>query len=337
MTELHPEQQKYPLRELAKRVNGEVFGDPETEIVGISGVKEAQPGEITFIANPKYTPLLKGTSASAAIVQKAIDGLSLSQLIAKNPYYAFSQLVRLFHEKPHVPTGVSPQASIGKGVLLGSDVSIYPFVTVDESAIIGERVTLYSGVFVGAGASIGNDSVIHANASIREAVVLGERVIIHSGTVIGSDGFGFATHEGRHHKILQVGTVVVEDDVEIGSNCTVDRAAMGQTVIGRGTKIDNLVQVAHNVKIGEDCILVAQVGISGSTELGNFVTLAGQVGVVGHIKIGDHAMVGAKSGVSKDIKPNEAMSGIPAIPHRKWLAAQANLIHLPEFRKRLKA
>lgn len=337
MTPRPPEPRRYTLKEIGARVNGSVRGDADIEISGIAGIGEAVPGEMTFVSNPKYLSRLSGTRASAVIVAEAVEGLGISQLVVSNPYFAFSQVVSLYHAKPYVPSGVSPRAEIGRDVRIGADVSIHPFVTVENGAVIGDRVTLHSGVVVGEEASVGNDTILHANVTVRDHAVVGQRVIIHSGTVIGSDGFGFATHQGRHQKILQVGRVRIEDDVEIGANCAVDRAAMGETVIGKGTKIDNLVQVAHNVKIGENCILVAQVGVSGSTELGQYVTLAGQVGVVGHVRIGDRVTIGAKSGVSKDIPAGEAMSGIPAMAHRKWLAAQAVFGRLPELRKRINA
>jgi UDP-3-O-[3-hydroxymyristoyl] glucosamine N-acyltransferase len=322
---------------LAERVGGKVVGDPNGLIRGVAGIREAKSGEITFVSNPRYEAALRSTEAAAVIVARPIGGLKPALLVVPDPYYAFCQIVAYFHQRPYRPRGISQQASIGKNVRLGSDLSIYPFVTIEDDAVIGDRVTLFPGVYIGEGSRVGEDSILYANVSIREEVTIGRRVIIHSGAVIGSDGFGFATHGGRHHKILQVGTVIIEDDVEIGANVTVDRAAMGKTVIGRGTKIDNLVQIAHNVSIGEDSLLVAQVGISGSTEIGHHVTLAGQVGVAGHLSIGDNVVVGGKSGVTKDIPSNQRVSGFPTLPHRKWLEAQASFPHLPEIRKRLAA
>jgi UDP-3-O-[3-hydroxymyristoyl] glucosamine N-acyltransferase len=336
MTERHPDKKLILLRELAERVGAQVIGDPSLPIEGVAGIKEARQGEITFVSNPRYIEALRTTQASAVIVSKPMKDLPLAWLVVKDPYYAFCKIVTYFHQKPYQPTGIHPLASIGPNVKLGSDLSIYPFARVEDGAIIGNRVTLYPGVYIGEGSSIGDDSILYANVSIREKVKIGCRVIIHGGAVIGSDGFGFATHGGRHHKIPQVGIVVVGDDVEIGANVTVDRAALGKTVIGRGTKIDNLVQIAHNVTIGEDSLLVAQVGISGSTQLGNRVTLAGQVGLAGHLTIGDNVVVGAKSGVIRDVSSNDRVSGIFALPHRTWLEVQASLPYLPEFRKRLK-
>jgi len=324
------------LKDLAEKVGGYVAGDPAVLIHGVAGVQEAQPGEITFLANPKYAPQLRTTRASAVILSQPDPKLPCAQVVVENPYFAFSQILSWFIEKPYRAVGVNSLASIGKNVHLGADLSIYPFAVIGDRGMIGDRVTIYPGVFIGEDATIGEDTVIHANVSIREKVCIGRRVIIHSGTVIGSDGFGFATHRGRHHKIPQIGTVVIEDDVEIGANVAVDRAAMGQTVIRRGTKIDNLVQIAHNVTVGEDCLLVSQVGVSGSAVIGHHVTLAGQTGVAGHLTVGDNVIAGGRTGVTKDIAPNQVVSGYPALPHRQWLEAQATFPHLPDLRKRIK-
>lgn len=325
------------LKEIADLVQGKIAGDPAITITGVSSIREAQPGQITFLANPRYQADLEKTAASAVVVAKILKGLSIPMIVVENPYYAFARIVKFFYTLPYHPLGVSKQAIIGTGVVMGKDVSIHPLAVIVDRARIGDRVTIYPGCYVGAETEVGEDSLIYPNVTIRERIQIGKRVIIHSGTVIGSDGFGFATHQGRHEKILQIGTVIIEDDVEIGSNVSVDRAALGKTVIKRGTKIDNLVQIAHNVVIGEDCLIVAQVGISGSTEIGHHVTLAGQVGLVGHIQIGDHVIVGAKSGVSNDLKSHSVVSGIPVMDHKTWLKTQAILPHLPEFRKRIMA
>ncbi len=332
-----PNKPAVPLQQLADHVGGKIVGDPNYLIHGVAGIIEAQSGEITFVANPRYEAALRTTAASAVIVARPLEGLTPASLVVEDPYYAFCRIVTYFYQKPYHPRGISQQSAIGKNVTLGSDLSIYPFVTIGEGAAIGDRVTLFPGVYIGEDSHIGEDSILYANVSVREEVTIGRRVIIHSGAVIGSDGFGFATHQGRHHKIPQVGTVIIEDDVEIGANVTVDRATLGKTVIGRGTKIDNQVQIAHNVSVGEDCLLVAQVGISGSTEIGHHVILAGQVGVAGHLKIGDNVVAGGRSGVTKDIPSDQKVSGFPPLPHRKWLEAQASFPHLPDFRKRLAA
>ena len=331
------ERKSISLKELSAHVGGVITGDSSVMIHGVAGLKEAGAGEITFLSNPRYAQLLGETKASAVILSKSDPKLQCAQLVVENTYYAFAQILNLLVTEPYRPGGISSHAYIGKDVRLGRGLTIHPFVTIALGAEIGDRVVLYPGVFIGAESRIGADTVIHSNASIREKVRIGERVIIQSGAVIGSDGFGFATYQGRHHKIPQIGTVIIEDDVEIGANVTVDRAAMGKTVVGRGTKIDNQVQIAHNVVVGEHCLLVSQVGISGSAVIGDHVTLAGQTGVAGHLTIGDHVVAGGRSGVTKDIRPNQMVSGYPAIPHRQWLEAQALFGRLPEYRKRIKA
>ncbi len=325
----------FTLKHLSGIVGGRIIGDPDLVITGVSGIREAKEGDITFIANPKYLPELKTTRASAIITSKEIES-DITQLLVDHPYYVFARIMNHLYRKVPSPKGVSSNAFICEGVRLGKDISIYPFVYIGEDAEIGDNTIIYPGCYIGERAKIGGQTMIYPNVTIREDVSIGKSVIIHSGSVIGSDGFGYATHEGRHYKILQIGTVMIEDDVEIGANVTVDRAAMGKTIIKRGTKIDNLVQVAHNVVIGEDCLLAAQAGIAGSAELGDHVTLAGQVGVVGHIKIGDNVMVGAQSGISKGIKPDQIVSGSPAIPHKEWLKAQSAFPGLPEMRRRIR-
>lgn len=321
------------LGEIAGLIGAEVIGDRGVEIKGVAGIREAGSGDITFLADPRYLKELKETKASAVVVGRDVSSAATNLLRVDNPYLAFTKILDLFKKEHFVPAGVSPEARIGKGVSLGEGVSIFPFVYIGDNVIIGDRVILYPGVFVGDGSIVGEGSIIYPNVTIREDVVIGKRVMIHSGSVIGSDGFGFITDRGRHHKIPQIGGVIIGDDVEIGANVAIDRATMGNTIIKRGTKMDNLVHIAHNVVVGEDVLLLGQVGISGSTEIGNNVILGGQVGVVGHVKIGDRVKVGAKSGVSKDIKPDQVLSGIPAIPHENWLKAQSCFAKLPELRK----
>ena len=326
--------------EIAELVSAEVTGDRGVKIKGVAGIREARPGDITFLADQRYLRALEETKASAVVVSRDISSLPVRQtgaatnlLMVDNPYLAFAKILELFKKESWLPAGVSPKARVGKGVSLGAQVSIFPFVYIGDNAVIGDRVILYPGVFIGDRSMLGEDSIIYPNVTIREDVIIGKRVIIHSGSVIGSDGFGFVTHKGKHHKIPQIGGVIIGDDVEIGANVAIDRATMGNTIIKRGTKMDNLVHIAHNVVVGEDVLLLGQVGISGSTEIGNNVVLGGQVGVVGHVKIGDRVKVGAKSGVSKDIKPDEIVSGIPAITHGNWLKAQSCFAKLPELRK----
>jgi UDP-3-O-[3-hydroxymyristoyl] glucosamine N-acyltransferase len=259
--------------------------------------------------------------------------LKIPSLVVKNPRLAFAQALRLFHERPYVPGGISERAVVGTGVVLGPDPTVHAYAVISDGARIGCRVTLYPGVFIGANSVIGDDVVIHPNVTILESVAIGSRVIIHSGTVIGSDGFGFVTDGGRHHKIPQVGGVIIEDDVEIGAICTVDRATLGNTVIRKGTKLDNMVHIAHNVTIGEHCLFAAQVGIAGSSTLGSYVVMGGQAGAVDHITIGDRVMVGGGSGVTRDMDAGQVVAGFPAIPIRDWLKAQAIFSKLPELKK----
>ncbi len=325
------------LSEIAKMLDGQVIGDPHLNITGVSSIEEAMPGDITFISNPKYRSRIASSQASALIVPKEIKEVSTSLLLVENPYYAFAQLLAYFHPAQCHAAGIDSRVSMGKGVVIGEGVSIGPFVTLEDGVKIGNQVRIGPGAFVGERSEVGDESLIYPNVTLREGVKVGKRVIIHCGTVVGSDGFGFVPHQGRHHKVPQLGGVIVEDDVELGANVTVDRATMGNTVIGRGTKVDNLVQIGHNVQIGEDSILVSQVGISGSTEIGRHVTLAGQVGVAGHLKIGDHVIVGGKSGVTKDISSGETVSGFPPFSHKAWLKAQATFRKLPDLRGQIRA
>jgi UDP-3-O-[3-hydroxymyristoyl] glucosamine N-acyltransferase len=251
--------------------------------------------------------------------------------VVANPKYAFARLVQQFFVAPYKARGIAPQVVQGIGAQIGPDVSIWPFVTLGDRVRIGARVTLYPGVFIGDDSVVEDDSLLYPNVTVQERCTIGKRVIIHSGTVIGSDGFGYVQQEGRHHKIPQIGTVVIEDDVELGANVTVDRATFGRTVIKRGAKVDNLVQIAHNVVIGSNCILVAQAGISGSTALGKNVVLAGQVGVAGHLTLGDNVMVGAQAGVTKSVPAGARLWGTPARPLARVKRVHAVLQRLPEL------
>jgi UDP-3-O-[3-hydroxymyristoyl] glucosamine N-acyltransferase len=325
------------LKELQTLVGGEVIGDENLPLSGISGLDDAKEGEITFIAKSAYLGKASMTKASAIIVSHAIDAPDKSLLITPNPYLAYAQIATLFHHRPAPPPGIDRSAVIGKDARIGKDVSIHPLVVVGNRVTIAEGVVIYPHTSVGDDCSIDQGTVIHSNVSIRERCRIGKRVIIHAGSVIGSDGFGFAPDGKRYHKIPQVGTVQIDDDVEIGANNTIDRGALGKTWIKRGVKTDNLVHIAHNVVVGEDTLLVAQVGISGSTVIGNHVTIAGQVGVVGHVEIGDNTMVGAKTGISGSVPANSIVSGYPHLPHREWLKASRCFPLLPQMRKTLKA
>jgi UDP-3-O-[3-hydroxymyristoyl] glucosamine N-acyltransferase len=326
------------LKEIAALLNGEVIGPAERddiEISGVSGINEAKEGDITFISAKKYIKDLPKCKASCVIVKEPIDSISITQLKVPNPYLAFAKLLEHFYVKPQKPIGISKDAIISDAVKIGIDVSIFPFSYISDNVLIGDRTFIYPFVFVGENTIIGEECIIYPNVVLRENVKISNRVIIHSGSVIGSDGFGYVFEEGKHHKIPQVGGVIVEDDVEIGSNVSIDRATTGNTIIGRGTKIDNLAQIAHNVKIGENSIIVAQVGIGGSTEIGNYVTLGGQVGVSDHVKIEPQTAIGAQSGVMGHVKKG-IYSGTPIIPHRDWLRAQAIFAKLPELNKKIK-
>lgn len=325
------------LKELARLVNGKAVGDSETIVTGVAGIMEAKKGDITFVAHPKYARNIRQTKASAIVLAKPHEKCFIPMLVVENPQYAFSRIISYFHLKPYSPKGVSPKAVIGKDITLGKDLSIHPFVTIEDRVKIGNRVTIYPWVYIGDDSKIGEDCIIYPNVTIMKKIFIGKRVIIHSGTVIGSDGYGYVSYNGKHHKIPQVGEVLIEDDVEIGSNVSVDRATLGKTIIKRGTKIDNLVQIAHNVKIGEDSIIIAQVGISGSSEIGNNVILAGQAGVADHVMIGDDSRVGAQSGVNKDIESKQKVMGNPYMPYGKFLRSYALFTRLPEIKDQLKA
>ncbi|MCQ9207789.1 MAG: UDP-3-O-(3-hydroxymyristoyl)glucosamine N-acyltransferase [Omnitrophica bacterium] len=322
--------------ELAKILGGEVLGDGSVTIQGVSGIKEAKEGEIAFVANQKYLSLIDQSGASAIITSKEVSQSSKPLIRTDNPSLAFAKAVSLFAKnKLKLPRGIHPTAVIGKNVKLGKDVAIQPYCIIEDDAEIGGASLLYSGVYIGQQAKIGEQCIIYPHVSIREKVIIGNRVIIHNGTVLGSDGFGFAKIRDIHHKIPQIGTVVVEDDVEIGANVTIDRARFDKTVIGRGTKIDNLVQIAHNVVIGENSIIVAQAGISGSTVVGKNVTVAGQAGLVGHITVGDNAIIAAQAGVTKDVPPSACVSGYPAKPHQIAKRINAYVQKLPELFKKV--
>jgi len=320
------------LREISELVGGELVGDGDIEIHGVAGIKEARSGEITFVANPRYVSQINRTEASAIISWKSIqyDGKPMIQV--ENPYWAWAKVVEAFAKKRKKRgKGVHPTAIIGENVKIGEGAWIQAYTLIGDNVQIGDEAVVSPFVYIGDDAQIGAQTFIYPNVTIREDVKIGERVIIHSGTVVGSDGFGFAQVSDRFHKVPQIGIVIIEDDVEIGANVTIDRG-LRETIVGRGTKIDNLVQIAHNVVIGEDCVIIAQVGIAGSTEIEDRVTLAGQVGVVGHITIGADAQIAARAGISKDIPPGPCVwSGSPAMTHTKELRLQASMRKLPDL------
>lgn len=301
-------------------------------IRGVSGIKEASPGDITFLANPKYLAFLDRTAASAVITSKDIRQAPKPIVRTDNPSLAFTKVVNfIFPDKIKHPRGIHPSAILGKNVSLGKDVSIGPYTVIEDNVSIGDKSIIYAACYIGYNTRIGCNVLIYPQVAIREEIIIGNNVIIHSGTVIGSDGFGFVTVDGLHRKIPQIGNVIIEDDVEIGAGVTIDRARFDKTVIGAGTKIDNLVHIAHNVLIGKNCLIVAQVGISGSTTLGDNVVLAGQVGTVGHITIGDNVIVMAQSGVSKDIPAGGVVWGYPAKPQDTAKRVNACVQNLPRL------
>ena len=324
------------LGELAQLVEGELLGDPEFKITGVAALEEARSHEISFVVGPKYASKAHQSKAGALIVPPKMQTFEKPLIISENPYLGFAKILKLFAQEQHKAVlGVSAKAHLGADVVLGDEISIHPQVYIGNNTVVGHRVTLHPGVYIGSDVHIGDDTTIYPNATVLARCIIGKRVIIHSGTVVGSDGFGFAQDGKSHFKIPQVGIVQIDDDVEIGANCTIDRGTMGKTWIQRGVKIDNLVQVAHNVIIGEDSIIIAQVGISGSTKIGKHVILAGQVGVTGHLEIGDSVRVGAQSGIAKSIPAGQTVSGSPAIDHRDWLKNCHIISRLPELRKKI--
>lgn len=328
------------LQKLTELVGGALSaGSPDSVISGLNSIQEASQGEVTFLGNARYLPALKTTRASAALVPEELDaedareGLALIRL--KNPTLAFSHVIRFFGPPAiEFTPGVHPTATVASDVIYDPQkVSIGPNAVIETGVHLGDGCTIHAGVYLGRGVKLGAGCVIHANAVIKEFCVLGQRVILHSGSVIGSDGFGYELVQGRHQKIDQVGIVQIDDDVEIGSCTTIDRARFGRTWIGEGSKIDNLVQIGHNCTLGKHCIIVSQTGISGSTRLGNYVTMGGQVGVAGHLEIGDRVMFLAKSGVTKSIPDAGAYTGYPARPlmeGRKMLSLPAKIPDLLE-------
>jgi UDP-3-O-[3-hydroxymyristoyl] glucosamine N-acyltransferase len=328
---------EYTVEELAAAVGGRVAGDGAATIRGVNGIKEAGPDEVSFVANPKYRPALTKTRAGAVVVAPGTEAAGVTLITVPNPYAAFARILGMFAPPAEVPEGISELACIHETATVGEGAAVGPFVTVREGAAVGDRTTLGAGTYVGRGAAVGADCLIYPNVTIRERVTVGDRCIVHSGTVIGSDGFGFATDEDVHHKIPQIGVVVIEDDVEIGANCALDRATMGETRIGRGSKLDNLIQIAHNVKIGEGTLIAAQTGIAGSTVLGKYCVLGGQVGIVPHIEIGDRAILAAQSGVTKSIRGGGVVFGRPARPLAEVKKREGRVARLEKYFERVKA
>lgn len=324
------------LRDLAERLGCRLDGDGDVEIVRVAGIQHAQPGDLTFLANPKYESALASTRASAVLLREGAPPAPCAVLRAPDPYLAFARAVALFAPAWRPPAGVHAMAAVAAGARVGRNVSIGAFVAVADEAVIGDNTVIFPNVTVGQGARIGEECVIHSNVAIRERVVIGNRVILQNGVVIGSDGYGFVRRgDGTHEKIPQVADVVIEDDVELGANTTVDRPAVGETRIRSGTKIDNLVQIAHGVSVGRNVLMAAQVGIAGSTDIDDDVIFGGQVGVGGHLTIGRGSVAVGQSGVTKSLPAGAMVAGYPAIDSQEWRRASVIFKRLPELKRRI--
>jgi UDP-3-O-[3-hydroxymyristoyl] glucosamine N-acyltransferase len=325
--------------ELAALVGGQLASgaDGSVRITGVAALAEAEPGEVTFFGNARYLPQLRLTKAAAALVPAGFaESVPPICIRCENPTLAFSKVIDMFAPPPvRFAPGIHPTAVLGRNVRIGEDASIQPYAVIEDDATIGARTCIGAHSYVGHAAKIGTDCHIHPRVTIGFRCVLGNRVIIHSGAVLGSDGFGFELQQGRHAKVPQIGIVQVDDDVEIGANSAIDRARFGRTWIGEGTKIDNLVQIAHNVVVGKHCILCGLTGVSGSTKLGDYVTLAGQVGTVGHVEIGSGVVVGAQSGVNKSLPDKQIFMGTPAVPAKEWREQVAHIHSLHKLKARV--
>lgn len=322
------------LSELAQRLGCTLEGDPNLEITGVAGIEEARPGQLTFLANPRYRAAVKTTHASAILLAPEEPAPPLAVLRSQNPYLDFARALEFFYQPPAYPPGIHPTAVVAPSARIGSGAHIGPFCVIEEDVEIGRNAVLLSHVVIHRGARIGDDLLAHAHSVIREFCRLGHRVVLQNGVVIGGDGFGFAKQaDGRWYKIVQSGIAVIEDDVEVQSLAAIDRATVGETRIRRGAKIDNLVQVGHACKVGEDTLLCSQVGLAGSTDVGDGCILAGQVGAAGHLRIGDRAVLTAQSGVPNDVPAGAVYSGYPAIENKQWLKCAAAYNRLPELQK----
>jgi len=329
--------QERTLGELAEYVNGRVCGDPNVKIRSASTLGRADEGDISFLTNRKYEKQLRTTKASAVIVGKETPTTSVSLLIAEDPYYAFMQIMVLLHgHRKHKKIGISPQASISDSAKIGADCHIHDFAIISDNAKIRDGCVIYPGVYIGQNVQIGNDSIIYPNVTIYDGCTIGNRVIINSNTAIGEDGFGYATHKGIHHKIPQTGTVIIEDDVEIGACCGIERGTLSDTIIGQGSKLGDMVTIGHGTKVGSHCLLVAQVGIAGSTTLGHHCVVGGQVGIVGHISVGNNVTIAAQAGVINSIPDNKVVLGAPAIEANQGRRAYSMIQYLPDMRQNIR-
>lgn len=320
------------LKDLANTLGCRLEGDGELEIRGVRGMEQAEAGELTFLANPKYAHKVKDTRATAILVQTPVAGQPIASLVSENPYHDFARALALFYQPPRPRPGVHPLASVAATAVIGEGASIGPFAVVGEHVRLGRDAILHPHVVIYEGAEIGDGFTAHSHAVVREFCKVGHRVVLQNGAVVGGDGFGFAkTKDGRHFKIVQSGITVIEDDVEIQSNSSIDRATVGETRVKRGAKIDSLVQVGHACVVGEDNILCSQVGLAGSTVLGKNVLLAGQAGVSGHLTIHDNAIVYAQAGIGGDVAPGEMVAGSPHFGMKTWRRAVAAFPKLPEL------
>jgi len=317
-----------PLGEIVDFVGGLYAGDRNKQVAAVAPLADARVEQLSFLSNRKYAAQLTETEAGAILVPRDLPGENERWIRVDDPYYAIARIMTRWFSLRPLPKGVSSNTSISPSATLGANVAVGPFTTIGDNVVIGKNVTIFQGVSIEAGSTLGDDSIIYPNVVIYDGTCIGRRCIIHAGVVIGSDGYGFAMHEGKHHKIPQIGIVRIEDDVEIGAGTTIDRAALGETVIGEGTKIDNLVQIGHNVKVGKHCLLVSQVGIAGSTELGDHVFVAGQSGFSGHLKIGHRVQVAAKSAVLADVPDDTKVMGSPAMPFNEFARRHAALKRL---------
>jgi len=325
------------LEDLARELGAECRGPADLEITGVAGIEDAGPGQLTFLSNRKYASFVRTTQASAILVQPDFAEIVTATLRTPNPYLAFARAVGLFYQPPAYALGIHPTAVIDATAVIGKDTHIGAYVVVGEGVVLGDRATLLPHVVLYPGVRAGEDFFAHAHAIVREGCRIGDRVVLQNGAVIGGDGFGFAKNDdGAWIKIPQSGPVVIADDVEIQSNACIDRASVGETRIGMGSKIDNLVQVGHGSSVGDHTLLCAQVGLAGSTQVGNNVILAGQVGVAGHCRIGDGVVATAQSGIPNDVAAGRTVSGYPAIDNRRWLRAVASFERLPDIFRKLR-
>lgn len=330
--------QERTVGQIAEHVGGRVCGDPTLRIRAAATLSQAGPGDLSFLANPKYEKQVESTKAGAVIVGQEMPGVSAALIVAEDPYFAFTQaLILLYGQRQHKEVGISPRASIAPSAKIGAHCHIHDFATVSDDAQIGDSCILYPCAYVGPGVHLGAGCILYPNAVVYEGCRIGNRVTINANSTIGVDGFGYATHKGLHHKIPQVGRVILEDDVEIGSSCSIERGTLDDTVIGQGSKLGDMIAIGHGTRIGPHCLLVAQVGVAGSTTIGHHCTIGGQVGIVGHVTIGNNVTIGAQAGVINNIPDGETVLGAPAIDAGQARRAYTMLPYLPQMRQDIRA